>query len=105
MTSGDATHAELLARVPGKALRIGTDFDVSLYEGLDLEFTGVEEADFISCTGPDDYWNGRPEDYRDVLEIALRRDLDLVCANPDIVVQAGDRQGSVVDLVTAGQGR
>ncbi len=91
VTSGDATHAELLSRSPGKALRIGTDFDVSLYEGLDLEFTSVEEADFISCTGPDDYWNGKPEDYRETLEIALERELVMVCANPDIVVQAGDQ--------------
>lgn len=91
VTSGDATHAELLARSPGKALRIGTEFDVSLYEGLDLEFTSVEEADFISCTGPDDYWNGKPEDYRETLAIALERELVMVCANPDIVVQAGDQ--------------
>lgn len=91
VTSGDATHAELLARSPGKALRIGTDFDVSLYEGLDLEFTSVEEADFISCTGPDDYWNGKPEDYRETLAVALERELVMVCANPDIVVQAGDQ--------------
>ena len=31
----------------------------ALYDGLDLEFVGIEEAGFISCTGPDDYWNGR----------------------------------------------
>lgn len=91
VTSGDAIHAELVARTPGRALRIGTDFDESLYDGLDLEFTDVETADFISCTGPDDYWNGKPEDYRQTLERALARGLDLVCANPDIVVQAGDQ--------------
>lgn len=91
VTSGDAIHEELQARCPGKALIIGTDFDESLYEGLDLEPVGIEDADFISCTGPDDYWNGKPEDYRALLERALERDLDLVCANPDIVVQAGDQ--------------
>jgi HAD superfamily hydrolase (TIGR01459 family) len=91
VTSGDAIHAELAARTPGRALKIGPDHDTSLYDGLELTFTGVEYADFISCTGPDDYWNGKPEDYAQTLETALARGLDLVCANPDIVVQAGDR--------------
>ena len=91
VTSGDAIHAELVARTPGKAWRIGPDHDLGLYDGLDIEFTDVGEADFISCTGPDDYWNGTPDDYADRLAVALQRGLDLVCANPDIVVQAGDR--------------
>lgn len=91
VTSGDAIHAELAARSPGKALHIGLDQDHGLYEGLDLEFTDLARADFISCTGPDDYWNGKPEDYRALLERALARGLDLVCANPDIIVQAGDQ--------------
>lgn len=91
VTSGDAIHAELAARSPGRAFRIGLDGDEQLYDGLDIRFTDIGSADFISCTGPDDYWNGKPEDYREVLQAALERDLDLVCANPDIVVQAGDQ--------------
>lgn len=91
VTSGDAIHAELVKRAPGRAYAIGPDWDDTLYSGLSLDFVGIEEADFISVTGPDDYWNGKPEDYDAVFEIALRRNLDLVCANPDIVVQAGDQ--------------
>lgn len=90
-TSGDAIHAELVKRAPGKAFSIGPSWDDTLYGGLELEFVGIEEADFISVTGPDDYWNGKPEDYDAVFEVALKRGLDLVCANPDIVVQAGNR--------------
>ncbi len=91
VTSGDAIHEELVKRAPGKAFKIGPDWDEALYDGLDLDFVGIEDADFISCTGPDDYWNGRPEHYQQVLEAALKRKLDLVCANPDIIVQAGDQ--------------
>jgi HAD superfamily hydrolase (TIGR01459 family) len=92
VTSGDAIHEELAKRGRGPALRIGTMFDTSLYDGLELEFVdSIEDAAFISCTGPDDYWNGKPEDYRDLLARALDRKLDLVCANPDIVVQAEDQ--------------
>lgn len=109
VTSGDAIHAELEVRTPGRALRIGPDGDDELYEGLAIEFTGIEDADFISCTGPDDYWNGKPEDYRAVLEVALARDLDLVCANPDIVVQSGERlvycAGAIARLYTQMGGR
>tara|TARA_R110002095_G_scaffold130272_3_gene112971 strand:- start:4821 stop:5675 length:855 start_codon:yes stop_codon:yes gene_type:complete len=109
VTSGDAIHTELAVRMPGRALRIGPDGDDELYEGLAIGFTGVEAADFISCTGPDDYWNGKPEDYRAVLEAALDRDLDLVCANPDIVVQSGERlvycAGAIARLYTQMGGR
>jgi HAD superfamily hydrolase (TIGR01459 family) len=91
VTSGDAIYRELVARTPGKAWRIGPDGDLGLYDGLDIAFTDVGHADFIACTGPDDYWSGTPEAYVGRLEIALERGLDLVCANPDIVVQAGDR--------------
>lgn len=109
VTSGDAIHAELAVRTPGRALRIGPDGDDDLYAGLEIEFTGIEEAQFISCTGPDDYWNGKPEDYRDVLDAALARDLDLVCANPDIVVQSDDRliycAGAIARLYTQMGGR
>ncbi|WP_323761561.1 TIGR01459 family HAD-type hydrolase [Maricaulis sp.] len=91
VTSGDAIREELTKRCPGRAFNIGPARDGSLYEGLDLEFTGIEEAEFISCTGPDDYLDGRPEDYDAVLARALERGLDLVCANPDIVVQSGSR--------------
>ena len=91
VTSGDAIHSELVARVPGKAWHIGPEVDHSLFEGLDLDYVDVDAADFIACTGPDDYWHGKPEDYRDRLSRALERGLDLVCANPDIVVQAGDQ--------------
>ncbi len=91
VTSGDAIHSELVARVPGRMWHIGPEEDHSLFKGLAVDYVDVDTADFIACTGPDDYWNGKPEDYRERLERALERDLDLVCANPDIVVQAGDQ--------------
>ncbi len=91
VTSGDATRALLASRAPGPAFRIGPDRDGPLYEGLGLEFSGLEEADFIACTGPNDDDVETPEDYRHILARAARRDLVMICANPDIVVQRGDR--------------
>jgi HAD superfamily hydrolase (TIGR01459 family) len=91
ITSGDATRALLAARAPGPAFRIGPDRDDPLYAGLDLQFSSLDAATFIACTGPNDDDIETPEDYRGVLTRAADRDLEMICANPDIVVQRGDR--------------
>jgi HAD superfamily hydrolase (TIGR01459 family) len=91
VTSGDASRRLLAERAPGPAWRIGPDRDDPLFEGLGLSFTDVEAARFIACTGPDDDEVETPEDYRRVLARAAERGLEMVCANPDRVVQRGDR--------------
>jgi HAD superfamily hydrolase (TIGR01459 family) len=91
VTSGDAIRAALSARAPGPAYRIGPSRDDRLYLGLDLDFSSLDQARFIACSGLNDEFAETPEDYRPVLEEARARDLDLVCANPDIVVQEGDQ--------------
>lgn len=91
VTSGDATHALLAARAPGPAFKLGPDWDDALYEGTGLEFAPLEEAAFISCTGLFDYETETVDDYIDLLREAQLRRLPMVCANPDIVVQVGDR--------------
>jgi HAD superfamily hydrolase (TIGR01459 family) len=91
VTSGDACRVLLAERAPGPAWRIGPERDMPLYEGLGLAFGGLDEAAFIACTGLDDEDVETPEDYRDDLARASARGLAMVCANPDIVVQRGDR--------------
>ncbi len=92
VSSGDATRLLLSARAPGPAWTIGPDRDAPLYEGLDLTFTTTpDDAAFISVTGPYDDETETAEDYRARFEAALARQLPLICANPDLVVQRGDR--------------
>jgi len=91
ITSGDATRALLAERSPGPAWRIGPERDEVLYEGLGLAFSSLEEATFIACTGLEDDETETPEDYRARLARAAARGLEMVCANPDKVVQRGDR--------------
>jgi len=91
VTSGDATRILLAKRAPGPAWRIGPARDAPLYAGLGLAFAGLRDAAFISCTGPNDDETETPEDYRAVLTDAAARGLEMVCANPDLVVQRGDR--------------
>lgn len=91
VTSGDATRRLLAERAPGPAWRLGPDRDAPLYEGLGLSFSSLDEAAFIACTGPIDDETEGPGDYQDRFESAAARGLEMVCANPDIVVQRGDR--------------
>ncbi|MFI4975577.1 MAG: TIGR01459 family HAD-type hydrolase [Caulobacterales bacterium] len=91
VTSGDATRALLAARAPGPAWPIGPERDAPLYEGLGLAFTGPADAVFISCTGPVDDETETPEDYRRPFILAVERGLEMICANPDKVVQRGER--------------
>jgi HAD superfamily hydrolase (TIGR01459 family) len=102
VSSGDATRALLAERAPGPAWAIGPERDWPLYAGLDLAFAGPEEAAFISCTGPVDDERETPNDYRERLSLCAARGLEMICANPDRVVQRGDRLvfcgGALADL-------
>ncbi len=91
VTSGDATRAVLAEYAPGPAWGIGPERHGPLYEGLGLTFAPLEEARLIALTGPDDDEVEGPEDYRERLAQAAARRLPMICANPDIVVQRGDR--------------
>ena len=105
VTSGDVTRDALVARTPGPAWDLGPPRDDTLYRGLGLTFAGPEDAAFISCTGLTDDEAETPEDYRDRLAAAAARHLTMICANPDRVVQRGDRliycAGSLADLYMA----
>ncbi len=90
VTSGDATRVLLAARGADTAWKIGDARDAPLYAGLDLGDAGPDDADFISVTGPYDDENDTPADYRDRFLACLARGLDMICANPDIVVQRGE---------------
>ena len=91
VTSGDATRALLAPRAPGPAWAIGPERTEVLYHDLGMAFSGPEDAAFIGVTGPYDDEVDVPEDYRARFEVAVARGLVMVCANPDIVVQRGDK--------------
>ena len=82
---GDPFYAALGRR----CLHIGSERDLEIREGLDLEYVDApEEAQFILNTGPAG-WDDRIEDYEPLLCNALSRALPMVCANPDLVVMRG----------------
>jgi HAD superfamily hydrolase (TIGR01459 family) len=74
-----------------RCLHIGSERDMLIREGLELDFVDTaEQAEFILNTGPAG-WEDRIEDYTPLLRRALARALPMVCANPDLVVMHGDR--------------
>jgi HAD superfamily hydrolase (TIGR01459 family) len=102
VTSGDATRAMLAARAPGPAHCIGPERDATLYEGMGLTFSTMQDAQFIVCTGPVDDEADVPSDYLDSFKQGVARGIEMICANPDRVVQRGDRlvycAGALADL-------
>ncbi|MBO6900177.1 MAG: TIGR01459 family HAD-type hydrolase [Rhizobiaceae bacterium] len=90
VTSGDVTR-DLIAQNARKVYHLGPDRDVSLFEGLDLELVEEFEAQSVVCSGMLDDEAETPDDYSEALRRMRARDLPFICANPDIVVERGDR--------------
>ena len=90
VTSGDVTRA-LIAEGPRKVFHLGPDRDYTLYDGIDVELVEEFEASAVVCTGLFNDEVETPEDYADMLMRFRSRNLPFICANPDIVVERGDR--------------
>ena len=91
MTSGDVTRSEVGKRPGEKVFLIGPERDHTIFTGLDAPFSSAEDAKYVVCTGLFDDEVETPDDYRDLLTRLRERDLFMVCANPDVVVERGDR--------------
>jgi HAD superfamily hydrolase (TIGR01459 family) len=102
VSSGDLTR-HFVADHPGKKMFwLGPDRDSSIYRGLDAVTAPLEQADYIVCTGLFDDETESAEDYRAMMLQAREHKLPLICANPDIVVERGDRliycAGAIAEL-------
>ena len=102
VTSGDLSRHYIATR-PGEPLyQIGPDRDGPTFHGLDVNFAPLERAHCIVCTGLFDDETETAEDYREILLTALDRKLPMICANPDIIVERGDKMiycaGAVAEL-------
>jgi len=102
VSSGDLTRHYVAAHPGRKVFWLGPERDSSIYRGLDLTLGPLEQADYIVCTGLFDDETETAEDYRSMMLQARERRLTMICANPDIVVERGDRliycAGAIAEL-------
>jgi HAD superfamily hydrolase (TIGR01459 family) len=102
VSSGDLTRHYIAGHPGAKVYWLGPERDGGIYRGLDLKLSPLKEADYIVCTGLFDDETETAEDYRPMMREALERKLTLICANPDIVVERGDRliycAGAIAEL-------
>ena len=91
VTSGDVTRNYVEAYSSEPLFHIGPDRDRCLFEGLNVQFAPAAKAAAIVCTGFFDEDNEVPEDYDGMLASFAARDVPMICANPDLVVERGSK--------------
>ena len=101
VSSGDAAQDAMFAGVVGQRVyHLGPDKDNGFFTEIPENWRGGEpiervplaDAEGIVCTGPFNELTETPEDYRTTFLYAKTKGLKLLCANPDIVVDLGDRR-------------
>ena len=75
VTSGDLTRLAIEERIRQIVHHIGPPRDMPIYDGLDVRFGSIDEADYVVCSGFDDDENETVENYRARLEAMRRRNL------------------------------
>jgi len=107
VTSGDVTHAIIAARAGERVFHIGPERDLPIFDGLDAPLAPIDAADYVVCSGLFDDTVETPQDYTALIEKLCARGLPMVCANPDVVVERGDKlvycAGAIADLYAAAQ--
>src|ERR1700675_892878 len=102
VSSGDLTRHFVADHLEKKVYWLGPERDNSIYRGLDPVLAPLDQADYIVCTGLFDDETESAEDYRGMMQLARERNLKLICANPDSVVERGDRliycAGAIAEL-------
>ena len=102
VSSGDVTRAVMAERPGRNVFHLGPERDLPIFDGLGLNFVPLAKADYVVCTGLRDDETETAESYRAELGDMLKRRLFMVCGNPDLVVERGDKlvycAGAIADL-------
>jgi HAD superfamily hydrolase (TIGR01459 family) len=108
VSSGDVTRALIAARAGACVFHIGPERDLPLFDGLAAPMVPLERADYVVCSGLLDDTVETPRDYEDLVARMRARTLPMICANPDVVVERGDKlvycAGAIADLYAAAGG-
>ena len=97
VTSGDSTVALIAARGEGPFYHIGPERDRALMDEVQAR-TGrrpalgaLDEAAHVICSGLFDDRSETPDHYEATYASMRERGVEMICANPDVVVHVGDQ--------------
>lgn len=100
-SSGDAAQMGLTSGMVGNNVyHVGPERDLGFFENIadDLNLgekitrVPMKDAEGIVCTGLFDDRTETPDDYRLTILDGVNRGLKMLCANPDIMVDLGDKR-------------
>ena len=102
ITSGDITRDYIAKRPDCAVFDIGPGDSVPILEGLDMRFSSLQQADLAVSSGAFDSADKKLKSLRPVLLDMMSKNLLLLCANPDVLTQLGERRvlcsGAVAQL-------
>lgn len=110
-TSGDSARVAMFQGAIGnKVWFMGQDYDLTFFEPpavvgdpVDIQRVPLEDAQGIACLGPFDA-HADPEVNRPQFLYAKQKGLKLLCANPDLIVDRGEKRewcaGALAKLYT-----
>jgi HAD superfamily hydrolase (TIGR01459 family) len=91
VTSGDLTRHELGKHEGATVYHLGPERDRPIFHGIDVRRGPQEQAELIVCSGLFDDETETPDNYLRQLRGLAARKLPMICANPDHLVERGDR--------------
>lgn len=104
-TSGDVTR-RLIANYAGNAVyHLGPERDLPIFDGLGVTLGSLEESAAVVCSGLRDDETETPDDYASLLAEFHAHRLPMICANPDLKVERGNKliycAGAIADAYGA----
>jgi len=91
VTSGDVTRGVVEAWAGRALYHIGPERDRGIFVNLDVAFATSHHADAVVCTGLIDDEQESPEDYAAMFQEFQKRGVVMLCANPDLKVERGNK--------------
>ena len=102
ITSGDATQFDLKSGTFGSSIyHVGPPHDLCFFDfenvvneshQSSIELVPLTKASAIVCTGLFNDKTETPSDYTDLIDFGIKKNLPLLCANPDLQVDYGHRR-------------
>lgn len=91
LTSGDVTRGLLEENQDKRLFHLGPARDKGIFEGLEINFASPEDGEMIICSGLYDDDTETPDNYADLLGRLAKQGLPMICANPDLMVERGNK--------------